>query len=239
MLIPTAPLPPAGTPEIELASPAPSRRRHQRKSCACSCADRKVPTQRMVDGSAARGAHAPFEIHSNHGRRGDVTVNIKDSFRAMFGQPEEKTQNERGRRFDYRSRKRKTNCETCQVTRVAVEARGADGIIFIDEIDKVAGRESATARMFRGEGVCSRDILPILSRARRSNTRYGMIARVISCSSRRRVSRDQAVDLIPELQGRLPIRVELQSRRKRISSDMTEPKKRCLKQYVALLETKA
>jgi ATP-dependent HslUV protease ATP-binding subunit HslU len=111
------------------------------------------------------------------------------------------------------------------------------GIIFIDEVDKIAGRESGHGPDVSREGV-QRDILPIIE-GTTVNTRYGMIRTdhiLFIAAGAFHVSKP--ADLIPELQGRLPIRVELQSL---AESDfvriLTEPKNALIKQYVALLET--
>jgi len=91
------------------------------------------------------------------------------------------------------------------------------GIIFIDEIDKVAGRESGHGPDVSREGV-QRDILPIIE-GTTVNTRYGMIRTdhiLFIAAGAFHVTKPS--DLIPELQGRLPIRVELQSLKKKTSS---------------------
>ncbi len=124
-----------------------------------------------------------------------------------------------------------------QVTRVAVERAEQMGIIFIDEIDKVAGRESGHGPDVSREGV-QRDILPIIE-GTTVNTRYGMIRTdhiLFIAAGAFHVSKPS--DLIPELQGRLPIRVELQSLKEEdFIRILTEPKNALIKQYVALLET--
>jgi ATP-dependent HslUV protease ATP-binding subunit HslU len=124
-----------------------------------------------------------------------------------------------------------------QVTRIAVERAEQMGIIFIDEIDKVAGRESGHGPDVSREGV-QRDILPIIE-GTTVNTRYGMIRTdhiLFVAAGAFHVTKPS--DLIPELQGRLPIRVELQSLKEEdFVRILTEPKNALIKQYVALLET--
>src|SRR5713101_6965222 len=124
-----------------------------------------------------------------------------------------------------------------QVSRIAVERAEQMGIIFIDEIDKIAGRESGHGPDVSREGV-QRDILPIVE-GTTVNTRYGMVRTdhiLFIAAGAFHVSKPS--DLIPELQGRFPIRVELQSLTMgdfvRI---LTEPKSSLVKQYTALLET--
>jgi ATP-dependent HslUV protease ATP-binding subunit HslU len=118
-----------------------------------------------------------------------------------------------------------------------VERVESNGIIFLDEIDKIAGREGGHGPDVSREGV-QRDILPIVE-GTTVNTRYGMIRTdhiLFIAAGAFHVSKPS--DLIPELQGRFPIRVELQS----LTSDdflriLTEPKSSLTKQYSALLET--
>jgi ATP-dependent HslUV protease ATP-binding subunit HslU len=113
------------------------------------------------------------------------------------------------------------------------------GIIFIDEIDKIAGRESGHGPDVSREGV-QRDILPIVE-GTTVNTRYGMIRTdhiLFIAAGAFHVTKPS--DLIPELQGRLPIRVELQSLGEAdFIRILTEPKNALIKQYTALLETEA
>jgi ATP-dependent HslUV protease ATP-binding subunit HslU len=124
-----------------------------------------------------------------------------------------------------------------QVTRAAVERTEQSGIIFLDEIDKIAGRESGHGPDVSREGV-QRDILPIVE-GTTVNTRYGMVRTdhiLFIAAGAFHVSKPS--DLIPELQGRFPIRVELSSLTVgdfiRI---LQEPKNALIKQYTALLET--
>jgi ATP-dependent HslUV protease ATP-binding subunit HslU len=124
-----------------------------------------------------------------------------------------------------------------QVARAAIERVESAGIIFLDEIDKIAGRESGHGPDISREGV-QRDILPIVE-GTTVNTRYGMVKTdhiLFVAAGAFHVSKPS--DLIPELQGRFPIRVELDSLTvedfKRI---LTEPKNALIKQYQAMMET--
>jgi ATP-dependent HslUV protease ATP-binding subunit HslU len=124
------------------------------------------------------------------------------------------------------------------VARAALERVESSGIIFLDELDKIAGRESSgSGPDVSREGV-QRDLLPIVE-GTTVNTRYGMVRTdhvLFIAAGAFHVSKPS--DLIPELQGRFPIRVELDSLTledfKRI---LTEPKNSLVKQYKALLET--
>ena len=124
-----------------------------------------------------------------------------------------------------------------QVTRVAVDRAEQMGIIFVDEIDKIAGRESGHGPDVSREGV-QRDILPIIE-GTTVNTRYGMIRTdhiLFIAAGAFHVTKPS--DLIPELQGRLPIRVELTSLGEAdFVRILTEPKNALIKQYISLLET--
>jgi len=124
-----------------------------------------------------------------------------------------------------------------QVARAAIERVESSGIIFLDEIDKIAGRESGHGPDVSREGV-QRDILPIVE-GTTVNTRYGMVRTdhiLFIAAGAFHVSKPS--DLIPELQGRFPIRVELESLTiddfKRI---LTEPRNALIKQYQAMMET--
>src|SRR6186713_924243 len=124
-----------------------------------------------------------------------------------------------------------------QVARAAIERVENSGIIFLDEIDKIAGRESGHGPDVSREGV-QRDILPIVE-GTTVNSRYGMVRTdhiLFIAAGAFHVSKPS--DLIPELQGRFPIRVELES----LTIDdfiriLTEPRNALVKQYTALLGT--
>jgi len=124
-----------------------------------------------------------------------------------------------------------------QINRSAIKKLESSGIIFLDEIDKIAGRESGGNPDVSREGV-QRDLLPIVE-GTTVNTRYGMVNTehiLFIAAGAFHVSKPS--DLIPELQGRFPIRVELESLTlddfKRI---LIQPKNSLIKQYQALLNT--
>lgn len=124
-----------------------------------------------------------------------------------------------------------------QITRAALDKVQNSGIIFLDEIDKIAGRESGGNPDVSREGV-QRDLLPIVE-GTNVNTRYGMVSTehiLFVAAGAFHVSKPS--DMIPELQGRFPIRVELEALTiddlKRI---LTQPKNSLIKQYQALLST--
>ena len=125
-----------------------------------------------------------------------------------------------------------------QITRSAIEKTQSSGIIFLDEIDKIAGRESGGGNPDVSREGVQRDLLPIIE-GTNVNTRYGMVNTehiLFIAAGAFHVSKPS--DLIPELQGRFPIRVELESLSfedfKRI---LIQPKNSLIKQYQALLNT--
>ena len=166
--------------------------------------------QRMVDIEVRERSMPSFEIISNQGVE-EMDVNIKDVLSGMFGQQKKKRKMSVADAFEYLIQEEENKLlDMDQVTRTAVERAEQMGIIFIDEIDKVAGRESGHGPDVSREGV-QRDILPIIE-GTTVNTRYGMIRTdhiLFIAAGAFHVSKPS--DLIPELQGRLPIRVELQS----------------------------
>ena len=123
------------------------------------------------------------------------------------------------------------------VSRAAVERVEQSGIIFIDEIDKIAGREGGHGPDVSREGV-QRDILPIIE-GTTVNTKHGMVRTdhiLFIAAGAFHVSKP--ADLIPELQGRFPIRVELDSLGKHdFVRILTEPQNALVRQYTALLAT--
>jgi ATP-dependent HslUV protease ATP-binding subunit HslU len=124
-----------------------------------------------------------------------------------------------------------------QVARLALDRVEQSGIIFLDEIDKIAGRESGHGPDVSREGV-QRDILPIVE-GTSVNTRYGMLRTdhiLFIAAGAFHVSKP--TDLIPELQGRFPIRVEMSPLNENdFIQILKEPKNALIKQYTALLGT--
>jgi ATP-dependent HslUV protease ATP-binding subunit HslU len=233
-------LPPTLTPsapgnEVEVTSQREQTERTREKLRA-QLREGKLD-QRMVDIEVRERSMPSFEIISNQGVE-EMDVNIKDVLSGMFGQQKKKRKMSVADAFEYLIQEEENKLlDMDQVTRSAVERAEQMGIIFIDEIDKVAGRESGHGPDVSREGV-QRDILPIIE-GTTVNTRYGMIRTdhiLFIAAGAFHVSKP--ADLIPELQGRLPIRVELQSLKEEdFIRILTEPKNALLKQAVALLET--
>jgi ATP-dependent HslUV protease ATP-binding subunit HslU len=195
---------------------------------------------RMVEVETRERSMPSFEIVSNQGVE-EMDVNVKDmfaNFSGLFGQQKKKRKVTVAEAFDYLIQEEENKLiDMDQVTRGAVERAEQMGIIFIDEVDKIAGRESGHGPDVSREGV-QRDILPIIE-GTTVNTRYGMIRTdhiLFIAAGAFHVSKPS--DLIPELQGRLPIRVELTSLGEAdFIRILTEPKNALIKQYTALLET--
>src|ERR1700692_832479 len=235
LLLPPSTAPAANTTEADAAQQREQTQRTREKLRA-QLREGKLD-QRMVDIEVRERAMPSFEIISNQGVE-EMDVNLKDMLSGMFGQQKKKRKMSVADAFEYLIQEEENKLlDMDQVTRVAVERAEQMGIIFIDEIDKVAGRESGHGPDVSREGV-QRDILPIIE-GTTVNTRYGMIRTdhiLFIAAGAFHVSKPS--DLIPELQGRLPIRVELQSLKEEdFVRILTEPKNSLIKQYQAMMET--
>src|SRR5262245_21339521 len=178
-----------------------------------------------------------FEIISSQGVE-EMDINIKDMLPNIFGQRTKKRKMKVSEAFEYLIQEEESKLiDMDQVTRTAVDRVEQAGIIFLDEIDKIAGRESGYGPDVSREGV-QRDILPIVE-GTTVNTRYGMVRIdhiLFIVAGAFHVFKPS--DLIFELQGRFPIRVELKSLTMAdFIAILTEPKSSLVKQYTALLET--
>jgi ATP-dependent HslUV protease ATP-binding subunit HslU len=192
---------------------------------------------RIVELDVREKSFPAFEIISNQGVE-EMDVNIKDMLPNIFGQRSKKRKMKVSEAFEYLIQEEEQRLvDMDQVQRIAVERVENSGIIFLDEIDKIAGREGGHGPDVSREGV-QRDILPIVE-GTTVNTRYGMVRTdhiLFIAAGAFHVSKPS--DLIPELQGRFPIRVELQSLTvEDFIKILTEPKSSLTKQYIALLDT--
>src|SRR5213083_1893260 len=193
--------------------------------------------ERMVEIDVKERNFQAFEIISNQGIE-EMDINIKDILPGFLGQRTKKRKMKIAEALEYLIQEEEQKLvDMDTVTRLAVERVEDSGIIFLDEIDKIAGRESGHGPDVSREGV-QRDILPIVE-GTTVNSRYGMVRTdhiLFIAAGAFHVSKPS--DLIPELQGRFPIRVELDSLTiddfKRI---LTEPKNALIKQYRALMAT--
>jgi ATP-dependent HslUV protease ATP-binding subunit HslU len=178
-----------------------------------------------------------FEIFSNQGAE-EMDINLKDMLPGLFGNRTKKRKMKVSEAFEYLVQEEENRLiDMDQVTRLAVERVEDSGMVFLDEIDKIAGREGGHGPDVSREGV-QRDILPIVE-GTTVNTKYGMVSTdhiLFIAAGAFHVSKPS--DLIPELQGRFPIRVELQSLTvEDFVRILTEPKSSLVKQSTALLET--
>src|SRR5437667_945146 len=178
-----------------------------------------------------------FEVSTSAGME-EMDINLKDVLPGLFGQRTRKRKVRVAEAMEYLVQEEEQKLiDMDQVTRIALERVERNGIIFLDEIDKIAGRESGHGPDVSREGV-QRDILPIVE-GTTVNTRHGFVRTdhiLFVAAGAFHVSKPS--DLIPELQGRFPIRVELKS----LSVEdfiriLKEPKNALIKQYTALVET--
>src|SRR6202795_4031304 len=239
LLLPASPLPPA-EPDPTTAIQTESHRRDQadrtREKLRAQLRDGKLD-HRLVEVEVRERSVPGFEIILNQGVE-EMDVNIKDMLSGLFGQQKKRRRMTVAEAFDYLIQEEENKLiDMDQVTRLAVERAEQMGIIFIDEIDKIAGRESGHGPDVSREGV-QRDILPIVE-GTTVNTRYGMIRTdhiLFIAAGAFHITKPS--DLIPELQGRLPIRVELTALGEAdFVRILTEPKNALIKQYMALRET--
>ena len=168
----------------------------------------------------------------------DMDVSLKEFLPTLFGSRTKKRKMRVSEAFDYLVEEEELKLiDMDQVQRVAIERVERNGMIFLDEIDKIAGREGGQGPDVSREGV-QRDILPIVE-GTTVNTRYGFVRTdhiLFIAAGAFHVSKPS--DLIPELQGRFPIRVELKSLTEQdFIRILKEPKNALIKQSQALLDT--
>ncbi len=178
-----------------------------------------------------------FEVSSPNGIE-EMDINLKDVLPGLFGGRTRKRKMRVAEALEYLVQEEEQKLiDMDQVTRVALDRVERGGIIFLDEIYKSAGRESGHGPDVSREGV-QRDILPIVE-GTTVNTRHGFVRTdhiLFVAAGAFHVSKP--ADLIPELQGRFPIRVELKSLSQQdFIRILREPKNALVKQYTALLET--
>ncbi|HVR70790.1 MAG TPA: ATP-dependent protease ATPase subunit HslU [Vicinamibacteria bacterium] len=238
LLPPSRPAPALGFAEDGEAAPQAARedmratREKLREALRAGALD-----QRSVEVEVREKSFPSFQILSNQGVE-EMDVNLKDVLPGLFGGrtrrrrltvPEAREvllQEEQARLVDAE-----------QVARLALERAQNAGIIFIDEMDKIAGREGGHGPDVSREGV-QRDILPIVE-GTTVTTKYGPVRTdhvLFIAAGAFHVSKPS--DLIPELQGRFPIRVELEPlTHEDLVRILTEPRNALIKQYQALLGT--
>jgi ATP-dependent HslUV protease ATP-binding subunit HslU len=178
-----------------------------------------------------------LEMFTPHGGVEEVGINLKDMMPGLFGRRKRQNFKVSEAREILRQQESEKLIDQRQVAKEAARRVEQAGIIFLDEIDKVAGREGGRGPDISREGV-QRDLLPIVE-GTTVTTKYGMVRTdhiLFIAAGAFHVSKPS--DLIPELQGRLPIRVELKALGKEdFIRILTEPEASLTKQYTALLAT--
>ncbi len=178
-----------------------------------------------------------FEVFTNTGNE-EMDISLREFLPQLLGGRTTRRKMRVSEAFEYLIQEEENKLvDMEQVTRTAIERVERNGILFLDEVDKIAGREGGLGPDVSREGV-QRDILPIVE-GTTVNTRYGFVRTdhiLFIAAGAFHVAKPS--DLIPELQGRFPIRVELKS----LSEEdfvriLTEPRNALIKQYAALLET--
>jgi len=192
---------------------------------------------RLVEIEVKEKSAAPFEIFSSAGVE-EIGIQIQEMLPGFLGG---KPKKRKVKVFEAREyildEEQRRLIDMDQVARLAIERVEHSGIVFLDEMDKIAGRESGHGPEVSREGV-QRDLLPIVE-GTTVNTRYGLVKtdHVLFIGAGA-FNVAKPADLIPELQGRFPIRVELTSLNKEdFVRILTEPENALIKQYMALLAT--
>ncbi len=214
-------------------APSPSTREKLRKMLHDGRMD-----NRYVDLEVSDRAMPMVEIFSNTGME-EMGINFKDMLSGMMPKgPSKKRKMTVAEALDVLSQEEAQRLvDMDKVVKEAIEKAEQSGIIFLDEIDKIAGKEKSGGPDVSREGV-QRDLLPIVEGST-VTTKYGPVKTnhiLFIASGAFHMSKPS--DLIPELQGRFPIRVELNSLgRKEFVRILTEPRNALLLQYIALLRT--
>jgi ATP-dependent HslUV protease ATP-binding subunit HslU len=192
---------------------------------------------RTVEIDVREKAFPSFEIIAGSNVE-EVDINLKDMLPGLFQGKTRKRKVRVPEALEYLTQEEEQKLiDMDSVARTAIDRVEQAGIIFLDEIDKIAGREGGHGPDVSREGV-QRDILPIVE-GTTVNTKYGMVRTdhiLFIAAGAFHVSKPS--DLIPELQGRFPIRVELDALGKEeFVRILTEPRSALIKQYTALMET--
>ena len=192
---------------------------------------------RVVEIDAREKAFPSLEIVAGSSIE-EIDINLKDMLPGLFQGKTKKRRMKVPEALDYLTQEEEQKLiDMDSVAKTAVNRVEQAGIIFIDEIDKIAGREGSHGPDVSREGV-QRDILPIVE-GTTVNTKYGMVRTdhiLFIAAGAFHVSKPS--DLIPELQGRFPIRVELEALgRDEFVRILTEPQSALVKQYTALMDT--
>ncbi len=191
---------------------------------------------RKVDVEVDESSYPSLEMFTPQGVE-EVGINIKEMLPGLFGRKKKQQVSVSEAREILQQQESEKLIDRTQVSREARQRVEQGGLIFLDEIDKIAGREGGRGPDISREGV-QRDLLPIVEGTNVS-TKYGMVKTdhiLFIAAGAFHVSKPS--DLIPELQGRFPIRVELDALTEQdFVRILTEPETALTKQYSALLST--
>jgi len=193
--------------------------------------------ERIVELETTQRAVPIFEIFSAAGME-EMDINIKDMFGNLFPKKTRKRKVKISEALEIITQEEAQRLiDMDKVTKQAIERVEQAGIIFLDEIDKIVSKDGAHGPDVSREGV-QRDLLPIVEGSN-VTTKYGMVKTDhILFIATGAFYNSKPSDLIPELQGRFPIRVELESLGKEeFIQILTEPKNALIKQYKALMKT--
>ncbi len=192
--------------------------------------------QRTVEVEVEDSTVPSFEMFTPQGVE-EVGINLKEMMPGLFGRTKKQSVTIEQAREILEQQEAEKLIDRQQVSKEARQRVEQGGIVFLDEIDKIAGREATSGPDVSREGV-QRDLLPIVEGTTVA-TKYGPVKTdhiLFIASGAFHVARPS--DLIPELQGRFPIRVELQALTKEdFVRILTEPENALTKQYTALLAT--
>jgi ATP-dependent HslUV protease ATP-binding subunit HslU len=192
--------------------------------------------QKRVEVEVDESSYPSLEMFTPQGVE-EVGINIKDMLPGLFGRKKRQSVSVVEAREILQQQEAEKLIDRTQVAREARQRVEQGGMIFLDEIDKIAGREGGRGPDISREGV-QRDLLPIVEGTNVS-TKYGMVKTdhiLFIAAGAFHVSKPS--DLIPELQGRFPIRVELDALTEQdFVRILTEPETALTKQYSALLAT--
>ncbi len=193
--------------------------------------------KRKVEIEIEEARYPSLEMYTPQGGMEEVGINLKEMMPGLFGRRKPQTVTVAEARKILKQQEAEKLIDQQQVAQEAARRVEQGGLIFLDEIDKVAGREGGRGPDISREGV-QRDLLPIVE-GTTVNTKYGMVKTdhiLFIAAGAFHVSKPS--DLIPELQGRLPIRVELSDLgQEDFVRILTEPEASLTKQYAALLAT--
>ena len=232
LLLPSGPRPDLDPATSGLPDPAQATRERLREQLRAGRLDHRTVELDVRDSSGPA-----FEIISG-GNVEEVGINVKDMMPGLFQGRTKRRRMSVPEAFDHLTSEELGKLADAEaIEKSAIERVEQSGIIFVDEIDKIAGREGGHGPDVSREGV-QRDILPIVE-GTTVTTKHGMVKTdhiLFIAAGAFHVSKPS--DLIPELQGRFPIRVELEP----LGVDdfvriLTEPRSALVKQYVALMAT--